>query len=144
MCSASSFRCELHQRARARLKRYSNVKLIQGDSAALLPDLLAGLSEPAGFWLDAHFSGGETARGDVDTPVVSELRAILGHPMRRHVILIDDARLFTGGDGYPCVDESSPWYGALAATQVKSQRISFVSRHTLLRGKDDGVSRAVD
>lgn len=95
----------LYQLARARLQRYRNVTLIHGDTARLLPDLLGRLSEPACFWLDAHFSGEGTARGTADTPISGELEAILTHPVRGHVILIDDARCFRGKDGYPFLDE---------------------------------------
>lgn len=95
----------LYRIARARLQRYRNVTLIQGDSARVLPNLLAGLSEPACFWLDAHFSGAGTAKGETESPIVDEVRSILHHSIAGHVILIDDARLFTGKDGYPFLGE---------------------------------------
>jgi len=95
----------LYQMARARLQRYRNVTLIQGDSAMVLPDVLARLSEPACFWIDAHFSGEGTAKGIADTPIFKEFEAILKHPVQGNVILIDDARCFRGKDGYPFLDE---------------------------------------
>jgi hypothetical protein len=39
------------------------------------------------------------------TPVFAEIRHILSHPVRNHVIVIDDARLFNGTDGYPTFRE---------------------------------------
>ena len=63
--------------------------------------MLTKLSAPALFWLDGHYSGGATARAELDTPVIAELRAILGHPVKGHVLLIDDAREFVGANGYP-------------------------------------------
>jgi hypothetical protein len=36
---------------------------------------------------------------------MDELSAICDHPIDGHVILIDDARCFTGEDDYPTVDE---------------------------------------
>ena len=39
----------------------------------------------------------------------AELAALLHHPVRRHLVLIDDARLFTGTDGYPTIDELRTW-----------------------------------
>lgn len=54
---------ELHRWAKERLRRYANLELILGDSAQLLPELLSRLNEPACFWLDAHYSGGKTAKG---------------------------------------------------------------------------------
>jgi hypothetical protein len=95
---------ELAGRARERFAGAPNVRILEGDSSRLLPEILVQLREPALFWLDGHYSGGITARGDVDTPVRTELLAILDHPIRKHVILIDDARDFTGGE-YPTIAE---------------------------------------
>jgi hypothetical protein len=95
----------LYERANARLADKPNVHLYCGDSASTLPDMIAALPAPALFWLDAHYSGDVTARGDIDTPIVAELQRILGHDRARHVVLIDDARSFGGTDGYPTPQE---------------------------------------
>ena len=64
------------------------------------------LCEPALFWLDGHYSGGATAKGDAGTPISLELEAILASPIKNHVVLIDDTRCcFAGMNGYPCIDE---------------------------------------
>lgn len=63
------------------------------------------LKEPSIFWLDGHYSEGNTAKSKTHTPIVSELKSILNHRIKNHVILIDDARYFTGKDGYPKVNE---------------------------------------
>ncbi len=78
-----------------------HVTIVQGDSGSRLAEILAGVNEPALFWLDGHYSGGDTGHGAESTPVMAELDAIFGHPLKSHVILIDDARCFTGTDGYP-------------------------------------------
>jgi hypothetical protein len=62
------------------------------------------LNEPAIFWLDGHYSGGFTAMGEKETPVYEELKIIFSNK-QDHVILIDDARLFNGNDGYPTFDD---------------------------------------
>ena len=90
----------LHDRAVALFEHDSHVLLLHGDSADLLPSVLEGLDGPALFWLDGHFSGGITG-GPKQPPILSELRAILGHPVKNHVVVIDDARLFRGREGYP-------------------------------------------
>jgi hypothetical protein len=95
---------DLAEQARTRFASHTNVQVLEGDSGKLLPAILDELREPALFWLDGHYSGGITARGDEDTPVRTELHAILEHPVRKHVILIDDARDFRGG-AYPTVGE---------------------------------------
>ncbi len=59
---------------------------------------------PALFWLDGHYSGGITARGELDTPIRKELSRVFASPWP-HVVLIDDASDFTGRGDYPAVDE---------------------------------------
>jgi hypothetical protein len=69
-----------------------------------MASLVPRLQKPALFWLDGHYSGGATAKGDKECPVLEELDAIFRSP-HNHVIYIDDARLFTGNDDYPSLDE---------------------------------------
>lgn len=92
---------DLFNRACQRFSGRDNVRLLHGDSGELIGDVLSELKEPALFWLDGHYSGGITAQGTIDTPISQELSAVLGHSIRSHVILIDDARCFDGVNGYP-------------------------------------------
>jgi hypothetical protein len=100
---------EIHQRAVRRFAGDRQVELLLGDSAVVLPRVLQQIGDPALFWLDGHFMGGGTARADEDTPVRHELSALLSHPVRGHIILIDDARLFDGSAGYPTIAELCSW-----------------------------------
>jgi hypothetical protein len=95
---------ELCEQARQRLREYTHVSIIQGDSAKVLPNILDDLKCPALFWLDGHYSAGITALGAKETPISAELDAILQHPLSGHVILIDDARNFDGTHDYPTLD----------------------------------------
>ncbi|MGB7539539.1 MAG: hypothetical protein WBM17_13450 [Anaerolineales bacterium] len=96
---------ELHRQAQARFASDRHVTILQGDSGEVLRGLLARIDRPALFWLDSHFSDADTARSALITPIRSELDHILAHPLaQRHVILIDDARLFNGEDDYPTID----------------------------------------
>ncbi|HPV52071.1 MAG TPA: hypothetical protein PLN37_08320, partial [Smithella sp.] len=90
------FDLKLAQRAKNKYSSMRHVTILQGDSGTLLPELLAGIKEPCLFWLDAHYSGGVTGQADSETPIVKEIKSILEHPCSDHVILIDDAREFTG------------------------------------------------
>lgn len=94
----------MYQAARRRFAGQPHVELLHGDSGRLLPEVLASIREPALFWLDGHYTGGESARTGVDSPIVAEVTAILKHSVRGHVVLIDDAREFTGRDGYPTLE----------------------------------------
>lgn len=90
----------LYERASARFRDSVHVEIIHGDSSHVLPALVAAIEGTALFWLDGHYSGGITARGDQDTPILAELTAVLSR-RSEDIILIDDARLFRGRDGYP-------------------------------------------
>lgn len=95
----------LWQHASRRFAHRADVRLRRGDSARELSGILAELGEPALFWLDAHYSGDGTARGDRDSPIMQELASIAAHRIHAHAILIDDARLFVGRDGYPTIEQ---------------------------------------
>ena len=60
------------------------------------------------FWLDAHYSYDHqalTAKGELDTPIIEELRLILAHSVKNHVILIDDSSWFGIYPSYPTIDQ---------------------------------------
>ena len=67
-----------------RFKGNPKVTLLQNDSAIGLKTAIANLSEPALFWLDAHFmSGMETDKPScTPCPVLAELAAIGEHPIK--------------------------------------------------------------
>lgn len=95
----------LYEQARRRFAADEHIEIIHGDSGQLLADYLKYINEPCLFWLDGHYSGGLTARGTLNTPIKSELDHVFAHPVAGHVILIDDARCFTGRNDYPTLDE---------------------------------------
>ncbi len=102
---------ELAERASKKFIDQQNVIIVNGDSGKLLQVYLPEISEPCLFWLDGHYSseffvGGEyivTAKGEKATPIIEELSTILSHKVNGHVVLIDDARCFTGKDDYPTI-----------------------------------------
>jgi hypothetical protein len=114
---------DLMNRARHRFRKYSHIRILHGDSGELLPDLLGDVSERCLFWLDGHYSAGITARGKLDTPIVSELMTVFDHTIKDHVILIDDARLFNGTEDYPTLEELK----ALFADQRPDYQFSVVN-----------------
>ena len=97
-----------HNLAAQAQQRFANdhhIQIVEGDSGKLLGGYLSTINEPCLFWLDGHYSGGITAKGALETPIKNELTAILSHESDGHVILIDDARCFTGENDYPTLDE---------------------------------------
>lgn len=91
--------CELDTnlaaRAIERFKHESNVYVWQGNSGVKIGEILENIDSQkiCLFWLDGHFSGGVTAKADLNTPILAEIMHIFKHA-KHHVILIDDARLF--------------------------------------------------
>lgn len=93
----------LHRRATERFHRLPHIRLLQGDSGQVLANLLPELEGRVLFWLDAHqMIGG--VRGAKTSPILEELNLILASRLDDYVLLIDDARLFTGDD-YPSLDD---------------------------------------
>jgi hypothetical protein len=101
----------LHQRAQKVFAAKPHIHLLLGDSRDVLPQVLAKLDRPALFWLDGHFSGGITGKGSSETPILQELEAIARHRVKEHVLLIDDARDFTGKNDYPSVEQMRHYVG---------------------------------
>ncbi len=91
--------------ARRRFAGDAGVEVLEGDSAQVLPGVVAGLAERALFWLDGHYMGPGSGDAARRTPISAEIEAVLRHKIRDHVILIDDARYFVGRGGYPRLDE---------------------------------------
>ena len=87
-------------------KNNNNVKMYLGDSKKILPELLNNIHEPITIYLDAHYSGGTTALGDEETPLLFELE-ILKNRKYDDIIIIDDCRLLGhrgicgAGDNHP-------------------------------------------
>ena len=96
---------ELFEAARRRFHRQANVEIIHGDSGRELSRLIPRLDRPTLFWLDGHYSAGNTARGEKDTPVYEELDAIFNSHLENYAIIIDDARLFGVDPSYPTLSE---------------------------------------
>lgn len=89
--------------AKQKLKHVNNIEILKGDSGIVLKEITPVLKEPCLFWLDGHYSAGFTAKGDLETPIISELNTIFSLK-ENHIVLIDDARCFTGENDYPTIE----------------------------------------
>ncbi|WP_282171264.1 hypothetical protein [Cytobacillus firmus] len=102
---------KLYQAAELKYSDRAHITIVSGDSAKMIPKILESIQEPCLFWLDGHYVPytTDTARGELDTPIMHELDYILSHPIKGHVILIDDARCFIGSNpvlnDYPTIQE---------------------------------------
>ena len=98
----------LAQANQTAFRRQPNVNILCGDSRLLLADAVKLCRPPILFWLDGHYSGGNTAGAAAPCPIIDELKTI-GDALdiSQCALLIDDLRLFNGLDGYPKIDEVS-------------------------------------
>ncbi len=114
----------LYEAARDRFSNEPTVTVIHGDSYTELSRLASEVTGPALFWLDAHYSSGDTAKGAYDPPLPWELRAIVDRA-QPDVVLIDDARLMGVSPGYPTLDQIH--------NLVDERASNFEVRHDIIR-----------
>ena len=95
----------LARKAQKRFAGLNHIAIYQGDSIKVLPEIMKQTTGTCLFWLDAHFSGGITAKTDVDVPIMQELKCLFDNSDGDHVTLIDDARNFVGLNDYPTIEE---------------------------------------
>jgi hypothetical protein len=96
----------LHQQALLRFRDAPNVDLRLGDALDVVPAAVAEQRQSCLVWLDGHFSGGVTGRGQVSEPAIEVLRRLgdLGMPPGT-TIVVDDLRMFGRGADVPPLDE---------------------------------------
>ncbi len=101
------------------------IEPIFGDSKSVLPEILARLGDqPAMFWLDGHWSGGETAGQEDECPVLAELEIL--SKRSGNIILIDDARLFMSAPAAPHDIAQWPTLLEIAETLLRRQPRPYV------------------
>jgi len=122
---------ELFRKARKKLAGYHNVHIIHGQSGEVLPEIMKGITQSCLFWLDAHYSGGPTAKAEVETPIMQELNCILAHPVaEEHILLIDDARCFTGKNDYPVLKELQEFILSARPNWIFEVRADIIRAHS--------------
>ena len=114
---------DLYHAAEQRFARYDNCHVYQGDSPDVLRKILPEINGKVFIWLDAHYSKGITARGETNTPIISELQAIKESGKNDAIILIDDIRNFQPVD--PDTDDNSALYGYPLLQQVRNMIIGI-------------------
>lgn len=81
----------LYTPVKEKFKNDSRVTLHCGDSAIILGDVIKDVNEKITFWLDGHvFPNQEIILGVKACPLIEELALIAKHPIKEHVIMIDD------------------------------------------------------
>src|SRR3989344_2378063 len=93
-----------YQNAKKRFVSYKHIQILKGDSGVLLPSIVKNIDKPVIYWLDGHYMQGMREKVELNTPIIRELSCIFDKKLKGNVILIDDARDFTGSYDYPTID----------------------------------------
>lgn len=104
------FSREIYDQTLARHGNIQNITFLFGDSRYVLKTIVPKLTHPAIFWLDSHWSGGETYGENDECSLIEELRMI-NLSKYTHFIFIDDARLFTSPPPRPHLIKQWPSIG---------------------------------
>jgi hypothetical protein len=110
---------ELYLKASEYLRSYKNIFLHNGTSeerlAPILEELCSRNVNKLNFWLDGHYSAGNTFKGEHETPVMHELSTIekYANNFKEINIFIDDVRCFhpttTEYQAYPHLNDAIEW-----------------------------------
>lgn len=124
----------LFSKAQQKFSNTSNVKIIRGLSEDVFPKLLPTISGNICFWLDGHYSAGNTFKGPQDTPILDELTIIAANmaKMNKLVVMVDDVR---------CFDPRNPEYSAYPPVDVlvdwaRKQNLSWHIEHDIFIAKN--------
>ena len=77
----------------------NKINFIFGDSSKVFETLIPSLEDNCIFFLDGHWSSGDTAKGMKDCPLVEEIIHIKNFYKYKAIIIVDDFRLFGKGPG---------------------------------------------
>lgn len=99
----------LYKKVIERFKHEKKIFAYLGDAAEILPKILPSINGKILFWLDGHYSGGETTQGESSSSIVGEIKAIQNSHIKNATILIDDMRFFKPFNqpfrGYPSINQ---------------------------------------
>jgi hypothetical protein len=79
--------------------RYNGQKInfILGDSTYEIENICKNIKEKSIFFLDGHWSAGNTGKGEKDIPLIEEINSIYNYFDNEAIVIIDDRRMFGKG-----------------------------------------------
>jgi len=75
----------------------NKIKFYNGDSSIIFNSILPSIEENTIFFLDGHWSAGNTGKGQKDCPLIEEVTSIYTYFKKSAILIIDDYRLFGKG-----------------------------------------------
>lgn len=114
----------------------NKIQFILGDSATQLEHIFESLNQNSIIFLDGHYSGGDTAKGSKDCPLVEETTLIAKYCKNDCILVIDDYRLFSKG---PSQGYNEDWSEINKETLLKilGSRVTDVYHLDSTCAKDD-------
>ena len=106
------------------------VTILHGDSSVMLWDAIKDVDDRITFWLDGHaFPEEEKGRPDLKAcPLLEELEQISRHPIKDHVILIDDMTSLPKGGAYKSINFNRKDIEDAVMRINQNYRISYFDR----------------
>jgi FkbM family methyltransferase len=101
------FSQEIYNQVSSQYQNLEGIEFLFGDTREQLTKIVPQFKKPCLFWLDAHWSGGNTYGANDECPLIEELE-IIARTEVEHFIIIDDARLFLSPPPYPHRAEKWP------------------------------------
>ena len=74
--------------------KHDKINFILGDSSIVFVSLLPNITDKCIFFLDGHWSGGDTGHSNKDCPLYEEITHINNLFTNDAIIIVDDFRLF--------------------------------------------------
>lgn len=116
------------------LSHYSSrdrVKLYLGDSPDTLPKMLDDIDDQATIFLDAHAAVTPEDREKYGkSPVLFEIEAIAKHPIKNHIIMVDDIDDFDAG-------QYTDIYGPITSDMIKRE-LRKINSYTFEKYGEEG------
>lgn len=115
---------EFYEAAKQHHASNEHVRLYFGDSRLMLAEMIADLTEAVTFWLDAHTSDKPELREKYgNTPILEELDIIEQHPIKNHVIMVDDIDVF-----------GTTEFDRITVDEIHEKLLAINSKYTLVEG----------
>jgi hypothetical protein len=120
-------------------RRYlgNKINFILGDSSVEFVSLLPTITDKAIFFLDGHWSGGDTGHSEKDCPLEEEITHINNLFQNEAIIIIDDFRLFGLDESSGKLGEDWSKISKDNLLNILRSRISDVYHLDSVHAKDD-------